>query len=138
MRILRKLFKILGKEAKMIKERLGRIAEIMKKITGITPKGFIRTYSINLNFCFGYTEKGVSFKFYAPSDNFLMLQVSSEDPDLIAVFTEALGYQPCFHYINETRFFVFEWVGGKKDDRLKVLEEEQNKGNILKLKTPYN
>jgi len=86
-------------------------------------------------YCYGYTVEGVDFRFYVPSDNFLMLQLSSEDLKLVNIFSKALGYQPCCRYNNDVGFFVFEWVKKGENERLTELIEEARKGKIIQLRS---
>jgi hypothetical protein len=118
----------------MKEEKFGIAREIIDQITELIPDDFV-IYSTKSEYCYGYTVEGVDFRFYVPSDNFLMLQLSSEDLKLVNIFSKALGYQPCCRYNNDVGFFVFEWVKKGENERLTELIEEARKGKIIQLRS---
>jgi hypothetical protein len=118
----------------MKEEKFGIAREIIDQITELIPNDFV-IYSTKSEYCYGYTVEGVDFRFYVPSDNFLMLQLSSEDLKLVNIFSKALGYQPCCRYNNDVGFFVFEWVKKGENERLTELIEEARKGKIIQLRS---
>jgi len=88
-----------------MKEEFGRMQKIIERFSNFAPKDFICSQSFK--YFFGHTPEGVGFRFYTPSDNFLILQTNPEDLKIVAVLAKILECWPSYCYLDKSEFSHF-------------------------------